>query len=74
MLGIVDGSGVLYDPAGLNREELVRLATKRLMVSHFDASLLSPKGFRVLVEETNVRLPGKFHSLIWKMELLSIMV
>lgn len=58
ILGIVDGSGVLYDPAGLNREELVRLATKRLMVSHFDVSHISPQGFRVLVEETNVRLPG----------------
>ena len=55
---IVDGSGVLYDPAGLNREELLRLATKRLMISHFDVSLLSPKGFRVLVDETFVRLPG----------------
>ena len=58
VVGIVDGSGVLYDPAGLNREELLRLATKRLMVSHFDVSLLSPNGFRVLVDETFVRLPG----------------
>lgn len=56
-IGIVDGSGVLFDPAGLNREELLRLATKRLMVSHFDVALLSPKGFRVLVDESFVRLP-----------------
>lgn len=57
-IGIVDGSGVLYDPAGLNREELLRLASKRLMISHFDVSLLSPKGFRILVDETYVRLPN----------------
>ena len=63
-LGIVDGSGVLYDPAGLNREELVRLATKRLMVSHFDVNLLSPKGFRVLVDETFVRLPGNINVVL----------
>jgi glutamate dehydrogenase len=29
---IVDGSGVLYDPAGIDREELTRLATKRCMI------------------------------------------
>lgn len=57
-LGIVDGSGVIWDPEGLNREELVRLATKRLMISHFDISKLSKNGFRVLVDETNVKLPG----------------
>ena len=59
-IAILDGSGVLYDPMGLNREELVRLATKRQMISHFDSSLLGSKGFRVLVDETNVRLPGIF--------------
>jgi len=57
-IAIVDGSGVLYDPNGLNREELVRLATKRQMISQFDVSFLSPKGFRVLVDEKFVRLPG----------------
>jgi glutamate dehydrogenase len=57
-VGIVDGSGVLYDPNGLNREELLRLATKRKMVSDFDLSKLTPQGFRVLVDEVNVRLPG----------------
>ncbi|KAJ3083608.1 NAD-dependent glutamate dehydrogenase [Quaeritorhiza haematococci] len=56
-IGVVDGSGVLYDPEGINREELLRLATKRLMVSHFDVSRLGKRGFRVLVDETNVKLP-----------------
>jgi glutamate dehydrogenase len=57
---ILDGSGVLYDPEGINREELLRLASKRKMIVEFDLSKLSPKGFRVLVDENNVRLPGIF--------------
>ncbi|KAI8824995.1 Glutamate/Leucine/Phenylalanine/Valine dehydrogenase-domain-containing protein [Fimicolochytrium jonesii] len=56
-IGIVDGSGVIYDPEGLNREELLRLATKRLMISQFDIAKLSSNGFRVLVDENNVKLP-----------------
>ncbi|KAJ3329151.1 NAD-dependent glutamate dehydrogenase [Blyttiomyces sp. JEL0837] len=57
-IGIVDGSGVLYDPEGINREELLRLATHRLMVSQFDLAKLSKNGFRVLVDETNIKLPN----------------
>ncbi|TPX74221.1 hypothetical protein CcCBS67573_g04511 [Chytriomyces confervae] len=56
-IGIVDGSGVLYDPHGIHREEMTRLATQRLMVNHFDVSKLSKDGFRVLVDEINVKLP-----------------
>ncbi|KAF9941857.1 NAD-dependent glutamate dehydrogenase [Modicella reniformis] len=56
--GIVDGSGVLYDPEGIDRPELTRLASNRLMISNFDVSKLSPKGFRVLVDEMNVKLPS----------------
>ncbi|QSZ35790.1 hypothetical protein DSL72_006912 [Monilinia vaccinii-corymbosi] len=55
---IVDGSGVLVDPQGLNIDELKRLATKRAMVSEFDLSKLSSKGYRVLVDEINVTLPN----------------
>lgn len=55
--GIVDGSGVLFDPEGINRTELMRLAQKRQMICNFDVSLLGPKGFRVLVDERNVKLP-----------------
>ncbi|KAJ1818046.1 NAD-dependent glutamate dehydrogenase [Coemansia sp. RSA 2599] len=54
---IVDGSGVLYDPHGIDREELVRLATARQMIQHFDVSRLSPEGFRVLVDDFQVTLP-----------------
>lgn len=55
---IVDGSGVLVDPNGLDREELVRLAKKRVMISQYDVSKLSPEGYRVLVDETNIKLPS----------------
>jgi glutamate dehydrogenase len=54
---IVDGSGVLVDPKGINHEELVRLAKRRVMISEFDISKLSPNGYRVLVEDVNVTLP-----------------
>ncbi|MCJ1309347.1 NAD-dependent glutamate dehydrogenase [Agyrium rufum] len=55
---IVDGSGVLVDPRGLDRDELVRLAKKRAMISEFDTKLLSNEGYRVLVDENNVTLPS----------------
>lgn len=54
---IVDGSGVLHDPNGLNRDELERLANERVMIDQFDASKLSDKGFKILVGEDNVTLP-----------------
>ncbi|KAI7492811.1 NAD-specific glutamate, partial [Hortaea werneckii] len=55
---IVDGSGVLVDPNGLNREELLRLAKERKMISNYDITRLSPQGYRVLVEDTNITLPS----------------
>ena len=55
---IVDGSGVIHDPAGLNRDELTRLATERVMIEAFDQTLLSPDGFRVLVNDNDVTLPN----------------
>ena len=55
---IVDGSGVLVDPEGLDREELLRLAKKRVMISQYDIKKLSSKGYRVLVDESEVTLPS----------------
>ena len=55
---IVDGAGVLVDPNGIDRDELLRLAKKRVMISEFDISKLSKAGYRVLVDETNVKLPS----------------
>ncbi|KAI8619010.1 Glutamate/Leucine/Phenylalanine/Valine dehydrogenase-domain-containing protein [Chytriomyces sp. MP71] len=56
-IAVVDGSGVLYDPVGIERSELARLATERKMVNHFDAAKLSKDGFRILVDESNIKLP-----------------
>ena len=55
---IVDGSGVLVDPHGLDMEELRRLARKRVTISEFDVKKLSPQGYRVLVDESDVKLPS----------------
>lgn len=56
-LSVVDGSGVLHDPQGLDRGELSRLATARKMVRYFDKSKLSPQGFLVMIEDRGVTLP-----------------
>jgi len=48
---------VLYDPEGLNREELLRLTGVRKMVEHFDRRLLSKGGFFVSVSDREVTLP-----------------
>ena len=55
---IVDGSGVLVDPEGIDREKLVDLAKRRVMISHFDTKKLSPQGYRVLIDESSVTLPS----------------
>ncbi|KAJ9384591.1 hypothetical protein DTO063F5_4661 [Paecilomyces variotii] len=57
-IAIVDGSGVLVDPEGIDHDELVRLAKKRVTISEFDTSKLSANGYRVLVDESNVKLPS----------------
>jgi glutamate dehydrogenase len=57
-VAIIDGSGVLADPVGLDREELVRLAKLRQPVGHFDKSKLSKDGYLVKVEEQDVKLPS----------------
>ncbi|KAF9701851.1 hypothetical protein EKO04_001123 [Ascochyta lentis] len=57
-VSIVDGSGVLVDPNGLDHAELLRLAKNRQMINNYDASKLSQQGYRVLVDDTNVRLPS----------------
>jgi len=56
-IGIVDGSGVLCDPQGLNRDELVRLARSRAPIRDFDCRYLSSEGFLVLTSDLNVTLP-----------------
>jgi len=55
---IIDGSGVVYDPNGLDREELTRLAETRVMIEHFDSARLGEGGFKILIDERNVTLPN----------------
>ncbi|KAF0685098.1 Aste57867_22972 [Aphanomyces stellatus] len=57
-IAVVDGSGVLYDPKGINREELVRLAKARSPVDGFNKALLSSEGYLVLVSQNDVKLPS----------------
>ncbi|KAJ7727382.1 NADH-dependent glutamate dehydrogenase [Mycena metata] len=57
-VAVIDGSGVLADPAGLNRAELIRLAKLRVPVAHFDKSKLGKDGYLVKVEEHDVKLPS----------------
>lgn len=57
ILAIVDGSGVLCDPAGIDRGELERLARARKMVESFDRSRLSGAGFLVGLRDQGVTLP-----------------
>ncbi|CAD6569984.1 MAG: NAD-dependent glutamate dehydrogenase [Tremellales sp. Tagirdzhanova-0007] len=56
-IAIIDGSGVLYDPAGLDRPELIRLAKARQPVSNFSKDKLGHDGYQVLVDEQDVHLP-----------------
>ena len=58
-IAVIDGSGVLADPAGINREELRRLAKQRVPISQFDRSKLSREGYIVLVEDQDIKLPCK---------------
>jgi glutamate dehydrogenase len=56
-VAVIDGSGVLYDINGINREELLKLANERKMGENFDKSMLSPEGFFVSVNDKKVTLP-----------------
>lgn len=57
---VIDGSGTIHDPNGLDRGELVRLAKARKMVNHFDRSKLSSEGYLILVDDRDVTLPSTF--------------
>jgi len=57
-IAVVDGSGVLYDPNGIDRTELVRLANLRQMTNHFDKSKLGVGGFFVDINDIDVTLPN----------------
>jgi glutamate dehydrogenase len=56
ILAIVDGSGVLYDPEGINRDEMERLAKLRKPIANFKKRLISSKGFLVTIEDNDIKL------------------
>lgn len=60
-VGIVDGSGVIADPEGLDKPELLRLAKERKMIENYDRSKLSSKGYIVLVDDVDIDLPSGQH-------------
>eukprot|EP01013_Petalomonas_cantuscygni_P016498 TRINITY_DN33509_c0_g1_i1.p1 TRINITY_DN33509_c0_g1~~TRINITY_DN33509_c0_g1_i1.p1 ORF type:complete len:1058 (-),score=356.03 TRINITY_DN33509_c0_g1_i1:339-3512(-) len=60
-LAMVDKTGCIFDPEGLNRDELVRLAHDRSPLAGFDTSLLGPGGFRVMQSDEHITLPNGFH-------------
>jgi len=57
ILCLIDGSGVVYDPQGLNRPALETLAKTRKMIEHFPRTLLSAKGFLVTIKDNDITLP-----------------
>jgi glutamate dehydrogenase len=63
-VAIIDGSGVLYDPAGLDRSELVRLAKARKPINFFAKEKLGPEGYQILVDQKDIQLPCKFFRLV----------
>ena len=60
-IAVIDESGVLADPAGINRTELVRLVKLRKPVENFDKSKLSKDGYLVRINDWDVKLPCKAH-------------
>lgn len=57
-VAVIDGSGVLVDPNGIDKEELKKLASKRQMIENFDSTKLSHSGYIVLVDDFDVKLPN----------------
>lgn len=57
-VGLVDGFGVVVDENGIDKNELRRLAENRLGNNKFDKSKLSDKGYLVLVDDKDVKLPN----------------
>lgn len=57
-VGLLDGSGVICDPKGIDKEELINLAKQRKMIINFDKKKLSKAGFIVSTEDMDVMLPN----------------
>jgi len=63
---IIDGGSVLYDPDGLDKKELMKIAFQRNSSPRpnslvFDNARLGPNGFKVALSDKNITLPdGSF--------------
>ncbi|ACN16929.1 GdhA4 [Desulforapulum autotrophicum HRM2] len=60
---VLDGGSVLFDPHGLDRKELMKIAfmrhtSPRANSLEFPVDKLSPQGFRVAVTDKNIILPN----------------
>jgi len=56
-IAIIDGSGVLADPTGINREELVCSATSKISVGYFDTSKLSKDDYPIKANSLRYSTP-----------------
>ncbi|OUM51244.1 hypothetical protein BVG19_g334 [[Candida] boidinii] len=57
-VGLCDGSGVIVDEDGIDKDELIRLAKERKMIQDFNKSKLGPKGYVVLIDDIDFKLPN----------------
>lgn len=57
-VGICDGAGVIVDEDGIDKDELLRLAKERKANDHFDQSKLGPKGYAIMIDQNNIKLPN----------------
>lgn len=57
IIAIVDGSGVLYDPDGIHRPSIEKLAIKRVPINFYDGPL-SKGGYKILISDKDIALPS----------------
>lgn len=57
-VGLVDGFGCIVDEDGIDKDELLRMAKNRVGNNKFDTSKLGPKGYAIMVDDKNVKLPN----------------
>ncbi len=65
VVGVADGSGSAEDPDGLDHEELLRLVSQVLPISHFNRDRLGPGGRVTSLDEPDgVRLRNTMHNRV----------
>jgi glutamate dehydrogenase len=68
---VVDGSGVLHDPNGIDRTELTRLAKERKPVAFVNRTKLGPGAYIVLLEDKGFVLPCEYPRYPLSLRLLT---